>query len=82
MIFVYSPSNYRLCVLNRDTKHDSLHVLWHPSCEEVVPKCRSTSDVRIYEFDNQLNCAEKGARNMTCRRNLLIRMSVKKVTEQ
>jgi len=35
-IFVYSPSNYRLSVLNIDTKHDSLQVHWHPSCEEIV----------------------------------------------
>jgi len=35
-MFVYSPSTYRLSVLNIDTKHDSLQVHCHPNCEEIV----------------------------------------------
>jgi len=31
-------SNYRLSVINTDTKHDSLHVHWHPSYDEIVSK--------------------------------------------
>jgi len=60
-IFAYSPSTYRLSVLNIDPKHYSFQVFWHTifagNCLEMW---RATSDDRIYGFDIQLNCAENG----------------------
>jgi len=47
-IFVYSPSTYRLSVLSTDTKHDSLHVHWHPSCEEIVSKYHVLQVMFVY----------------------------------
>jgi hypothetical protein len=43
-------------------KHDSLHVHWHPT----LKWWRATSDVRINDFDIQLNCAEHGLNLKIC----------------
>jgi len=47
-IFVYRLSTYRLYELNTDPKHDSLHVHWHPSCEEIVSKYHVLQVMFVY----------------------------------
>ena len=47
-IFVYTHSTYRLPVINTDQKHDSLHVNWHPSCEEIVSKYDVLQVMTVY----------------------------------
>jgi hypothetical protein len=65
-IFVYSLSTYRLSVLNTDPKHDSLHVHWHPSCEEIVSKYHVLQVTFVYTITTFILTVWISASNMTC----------------